>query len=113
MGARIFVCVTCDRYSAGSQGPSRGALFATCVESTARGLPVTIRRVECLNGCPHPCNAALRDLGKSSFRFSKLDEEDAADLVDIAVRYGASSDGAISTGRLARKVISTYVRQKP
>jgi hypothetical protein len=42
-----------------------------------------------------------------------LDEEDAADLVDIAVRYGASSDGAISTGRLARKVISTYVRQKP
>src|SRR5690242_20245640 len=113
MGARIFICVTCDRYCMDGQGPSRAARFATCVESAALGLPVTIRRVECLNGCPYPCNAALRDLGKSSLRFSKLDDKDAADLVDIAVRYAASPDRAVSTGRLAHKVTCTYVVQKP
>jgi predicted metal-binding protein len=32
---------------------------------------VAVRTVVCLNGCPHPCAAALRDPGKSVIRFAE------------------------------------------
>jgi predicted metal-binding protein len=57
------------------------------------GHTVTVRAVECLNGCPHPCTAALRTPGKCLIRFSGLEPEDAPALIEAAERYAASSDG--------------------
>ena len=95
---RIFVCRTCDRYAAPPAGEAtRGGRLAAALLAGAAspGHQVTIRAVECLNGCPHPCTAALRGAGKYVIRFSGLEPGDALALIEMAERYAASRDGNI------------------
>jgi predicted metal-binding protein len=99
MATRLFVCVTCDRHAArhpGEAGP--GERLAAAIRQPAADAGVTVRTVECLNGCLRPCTAALRDPGKAVLRFSGLLTEDAAALVAAASLYAASLDGKVAAG---------------
>jgi predicted metal-binding protein len=96
VSGRIFVCLTCNRYAPPSSGeatPGRRLAEAVKTRAHSPGHVVTVRTVECLNGCPHPCTAALRTPGKCLIRFSGLAPEDAPALVELAERYAESADG--------------------
>ncbi len=98
MSGRIIVCLTCNRYAPPEQGaPTPGRRLATALLASARapGRDVTVRTVECLNGCPHPCTAALRMPGKCAIRFSGLTPDDAPALIEAAESYAGSASGDI------------------
>ncbi len=59
------------------------------------GRNVAVRMVECLNTCPQPCAAALREPGKAVIRFGGLEAEDAPALLAAAEAYGETRDGDI------------------
>ena len=90
-----MVCATCDRYAEPRAAPSRGERMIAALREAAGAEPVTLRVVECLNGCTRPCTVALRALGKASLRFSGLAPEDAPALVALAEIYAASADGEV------------------
>ncbi|WP_207485237.1 DUF1636 family protein [Arenibaculum pallidiluteum] len=98
MAGKIFVCTTCNRYAHAPPGePTPGQKLAEAmiaIEGGRRG-PVAIRTVVCLNNCPKPCAAALRQPGKYVIRFSGLSAGDAPALLEIAERYAASMDGDV------------------
>lgn len=93
MSGRIFVCITCNRYAAPPAGEASPGLRLAQAVRAAAGDMLPVRTVECLNGCPHPCTAALREPGKVVMRFSGLAPEDAPALVEVATRYAESTDG--------------------
>jgi predicted metal-binding protein len=98
MSGRIIVCLTCDRYAAPpADEPTPGRRLAAALQANASspGHQITVRTVECLNGCPHPCTAALRRPGKCLIRFSGLTPDDAPALIEAAELYAASRDGNI------------------
>ena len=91
--SRVFVCTTCNRYAAtpaGQATPGQCLALAMKRHAAQSGSTVAVRTVECLNGCPHPCTAALRAPGKMVIRFSELTVEDAPALLDAASRYAES-----------------------
>ncbi len=101
--SRVFVCTTCNRYAATPAGQATpGQCLARAMKQYAVqcGSTVAVRTVECLNGCPHPCTAALRAPGKMVIRFSELTVEDAPALLDAASRYAESPDGDVRTEAL-------------
>ena len=103
MSGRIFVCLTCNRYAPPPSGEATpGRRLAEAVKARARSPEhaVTVRTVECLNGCPHPCTAALRMPGKIVIRFSELTAEDAPALLEAASRYAESPDGDVPSEAL-------------
>jgi predicted metal-binding protein len=96
VSGRIFVCLTCNRYARPAPGEiAPGRRMADALTAQARGLgrAVTVRTVECLNGCPNPCIAALRTPGKCLIRLSGLVPEDAPALLELAERYAESPSG--------------------
>lgn len=101
MSGRIFVCLTCNRYAPPAPGePSPGRRLADALAASAckPDHQVTVRTVQCLNGCPKPCTAALRAPGKRLFRLSGLSPEDAPSLIELAERYAVSVDGNLAPG---------------
>lgn len=99
MTGRIFVCTTCHRYAPVPAGePTPGQLLAHAMKrhAASSGSTVAVRTVECLNGCPHPCAAALRMPGKMVIRFSELTMADAPALLEAAALYAASADGDVT-----------------
>lgn len=97
-GGRVFVCTTCNRYApapAGQATPGQRLAFAMKQHAARSGSTVAVRTVECLNGCPHPCTAALRMPGKMVIRFAELTTEDAPALLEAASRYAESPDGDV------------------
>ena len=101
---RIFVCTTCDRYAAapaaGQARPGQALAAAMRLQAAQCGGTIAVRTVECLNGCPHPCAAALRMPGKPIIRFAELTADDAPALLDVARRYAESADGDVPTEAL-------------
>ena len=101
MNGRIFICTTCNRYAApagmtpGDMTPGQRLALAMKRCAAAAGSAIAIRTVECLNGCPRPCTAALRAPGKTVMRFSELTPDDAQALLDAATCYAESADGDI------------------
>jgi len=96
--ARIFVCTTCNRYepaAAGADSPGLQLARAMKRVSASAGNEVAVRMVECLNTCPQPCAAALREPGKVVIRFGRLEPEDAPALLAAAVAYAATANGDI------------------
>lgn len=98
----LYVCVTCSRYAASVTDRRRGRDLADAAESYARdlGLARPIRCVECLMGCPTPCNATLRTPGKATLRFSGLDVGDVPALFEVAARYAETENGDIARDQL-------------
>lgn len=97
MTARLIVCTTCDRYAEPRPEPTRGEALARAVEARAqaRGVDLAIVRVDCLDGCSRPCNAALRARGKPFRRFSGLSVTDCDALIDAALAYRADPRGLL------------------
>lgn len=63
--------------------------------SAAEGNSVAVRSVECLNGCPKPCTAALRTPGKPVIRFSNLTPDDAPALIEAAKLHAESPSAGL------------------
>lgn len=102
-GGRVFVCTTCHRYDpvpAGETTPGQRLALAMRRHAMQSGSTVAVRTVECLNGCPRPCTAALRMPGKMIIRFAELTADDAPALLEAAARYAASADGNVPADAL-------------
>lgn len=93
---RLYVCTTCVRgLRLAPDEASRGQRLADELQQRLGGGPLgsaavprlRFLRVPCLNGCLRPCNVALRASGKYSLRFSRLQPEDAAAVLDFARAY--------------------------
>jgi len=99
---RLYVCTTCVRDLRLAPGePSRGQRLADKVQrcldgrdgdgDAGGGIGADPRlhfiKVPCLNGCLSPCNVALRASGKFNLRFSRLEPDDAAAVLDFARTY--------------------------
>ena len=111
---RIFVCLTCSRYSPAPPGkPSRGEDLVKAVKraAAARGGVIAVRSVECLNGCPNPCTAALRMPGKSQLRFCRLTPDDAPALIEAAILHAESDDGYISAETMPSRLKDKLAEQ--
>jgi predicted metal-binding protein len=90
--------MTCNRYApspADQETPGQRLAAALKHASANTSSPVTVRTVVCLNGCPHPCTAALRGPGKCVIRFAELTTDDAPALIQVAEMYAQSADGDI------------------
>ena len=97
---RLYVCVTCVRdlpVQPGEEG--RGRTLAQGVEAAlaTAELPgeLSFIRVPCLSGCLNPCNIALRASRKYNIRFSRVQPEDANDVVTLTRAYMMSESGDI------------------
>ena len=103
---RLYVCTTCVRDLRLAPGEaSRGQRLAEELErglsdrdgdhdrvdgaggADGAGSRLHFIRVPCLNGCLSPCNVALRASGKFNLRFSRLEPDDAAAVLDFARTY--------------------------
>ena len=94
MPALILVCVSCDRHARSPRsGQAAGLALAEALAALTGDL-LEVRQVACLNGCPQPCNVALRGAGKPTLRFSQVVVEDGAALVEFARAYWALEAGA-------------------
>jgi predicted metal-binding protein len=107
MSGTLHLCITCDRFAGADEAtaepsgdatpaePSRGARLALAVERSlaAAGGGVQLLRVDCLDGCTRPCNAALSGRGKPLHRFSGLGPGDVADLVAVARHFAGDPAG--------------------
>jgi predicted metal-binding protein len=102
--ARLYVCETCVRDLAiAVEERTRGIQLADAIADriTAIGLAPSVicRTVLCLNGCPRPCNVALRAPGKCSLRLGRLTPSDAKPIVEFLLEYSASPDGNVPLQR--------------
>lgn len=102
--ARLYVCETCVRdLSIGAEEKTRGRQLADALDEKLRALApgsqIVYRTVLCLNGCPNPCNVALRAPGKCSLRLGRLTPADAEPIVDLLLEYSSSHDGNIPPER--------------
>ncbi len=105
--ARIFVCTTCNRYAPpAGDASSPGLELAQAMKrmAAAAGHPVAIRMVECLNTCPQPCAAALREPGKVVIRFGRLGPEDAPALLAAAVAYAETANGDLTESAMPERL---------
>ena len=95
---RLYVCTTCVRDLRLAPGePSRGQRLADEVQRCLDGRDgnggigadprLHFIKVPCLNGCLSPCNVALRASGKFNLRFSRLEPDDAAAVLDFVRTY--------------------------
>jgi predicted metal-binding protein len=106
----LYVCLTCERDHTRPGMPSVGTILMEALTLSANGLDkqFRIRKVECLNGCPHPCNAALRAQGKAWIRLSRLTPLDAMAVLQLTQLYAESTEGCVATqlipARLRAKV---------
>lgn len=96
----LAVCRTCHRYATLPPGePTPGERLADRLEALIAGTGLaerlTLRRVECLSGCRHPCNVSLSAFGKTRLRFNSVGPEQAEPLVVLARRYLDSAHGEV------------------
>ena len=116
---RILVCRTCPRFEPppppGEIG--RGARLARgirdAVGALAEPAPFTIRVVNCLNGCKNPCNVALDGPGKYRLRFSRLEVEDAATVIEAARHFADHADGNMADDQLPAPLRARLTARSP
>lgn len=92
---RLYACITCVRDLRLAPGETtRGQQLAEALgrrldgEGDGAADPrLHFLKVPCLNGCLNPCNVALRASGKYNLRFSRLEPEDAAAVLEFARAY--------------------------
>ena len=113
MPALLYVCITCDRAAIpGAAGHGAGrALAEHC--ATLAGDDLEVRQVACLNGCPQPCNVALRGAGRQTLRFSAVSIADCAALLAFAHDYWALAPGADASAKLAPKLRAKLTQNTP
>jgi predicted metal-binding protein len=99
--AEIVACETCGgKAQLDASGRTRGEqLIAELRAARARAgeLPVEVSSVRCLWACTRSCAVALRSPTRVGYLIASLEpsELSAAALLDYAVLYAASEDGAV------------------
>jgi predicted metal-binding protein len=88
----LLICRTCPRYDTPSSGEFGRALAAAIAENPG-GAAVTVRKVQCLGGCPDDGVAAVDGPGKARVRFSRLDAGHAAAVIAAAAAHDACTSG--------------------
>ncbi len=105
--ARIFVCTTCNRYAPpASDVATPGMQLAQAMKraAAAAGTAVAVRMVECLNTCPQPCAATLREPGKVVIRFGRLEPDDAPALLAAAEAYAETANGDLTESAIPERL---------
>ena len=65
---------------------------------------MVIRGVYCLNGCKRPCNVAFRGPNKHGLRYSNLNSENAADIVDYFISYTSAKKGIVNSSNTPKSM---------
>jgi len=95
----LYVCRTCPREGwRSTTAVGEGERLAQALRAALASSPLAggfdLFVVQCLGGCPKPCNVALVGAGKPYLRFNRLACGDFAAVLDLAARFRASADGA-------------------
>ncbi len=85
----------CDNCALGREG--FGATLDAALHDA--GIAATVSGISCMSGCARESTAAFRARGKVAYLFGDLTEADLGDLVNFAVLYAASPDGAFADAR--------------
>ena len=86
----LLICRTCPRYNTRSTGQfSRDLTDAIAAD----GRDITIRKVQCLGGCPDDGVAAVDGPGMTRVRFTSLTSHDAAAIITAALAHQTSTTG--------------------
>jgi predicted metal-binding protein len=96
MTATLYVCTTCKRGEPVPEGmaPPGAELHAALL---AAGAPDAVRivGVECLSACNTGCAVSLSQPGAWSYVYGRLGPENAAEILEGAARYAATTDGIV------------------
>ncbi|MBI4693404.1 MAG: DUF1636 family protein [Gammaproteobacteria bacterium] len=108
---RLFVCGSCG-LAPRERGGAMRSPFTAAVAAAIAGTGLELREVACLNGCLHPCNAALRAPARATLRFSALGPDDVAALLAFAQDYWRAAPGteaalALPAELAARRAMTT------
>lgn len=96
MTATLYVCTTCKRGEPVPDDtvPPGARLHAALL---AAGAPEGVRivGVECLSACNTGCAVSLSMPGAWSYVYGRLGPENAAEILEGAAKYAATSDGIV------------------
>jgi predicted metal-binding protein len=96
MAATLYVCTTCKRGEPVPEGmaPPGALLYAALVQA---GAPEGVRivGVECLSACNTGCAVSLAKPGAWSYVYGHMGPENAADILEGAAKYAATTDGIV------------------
>lgn len=122
MSAEIVVCSTCkfaDDQRDDAHGVAGGQRLFEALQAAAatdaRFAALGLSQVECLWSCSQHCNIHLRAPGKCSYvagRFAP-DGREAADILEFALAYAASTDGAVPYRQWPQGVKGHFITRSP
>ena len=96
MTATLYVCTTCKRGEPVPEGtPAPGAELHAALLALGAPQDVRIVGVECLSACNTGCAVSLSMPGGWSYVYGRLGAENAADILEGAAKYAATSDGIV------------------
>ena len=98
--AEIVACETCGSSQPDALGRPRGAQLLAELRAALAGrgeLPVDVSSVRCLWACKRSCAVAVRSLSRVGYVIAELEPTEgvAQALLEYAVRYAQSEDGAV------------------
>ncbi len=112
--SRVLICRTCPRYEAAPRGaPTAGRRLGLDGKAMGRVRGTSVRAVNCLAGCKHPCNAAIEAPGKLRLRFSRLTPDDLDALFAVVEIHAASVDGDIGEADLPAALRDKLTARSP
>jgi predicted metal-binding protein len=96
MTATLYVCTTCKRGEPVPEGMAApGAHLHAALLAAGAPDGVRIVEVECLSACNTGCAVSLSMPGAWSYVYGRLGAENAAEILEGAAKYAATTDGIV------------------